>query len=124
MSDLPGAVDSTKPAPRYRGNLTPEAPLIFGELWKSASSAAPAILLIAGFGGVIDEPIREVAQSFWRSGLTALVIDRPRFGLSGGEPRSELDPVLDIDAFSAALDWLARDSERPIGVWGTSFGAA
>jgi len=121
MVDLPGAADSIKAAPHYRGHLTP---LVFGEVWGEVESAAPAILLIPGFGGVIDEPLREVARSFWRTGLCALVVDRPRFGLSGGEPRGELDPEVNVTSFAELLNGINRGSDGQVGVWGTSFGAA
>lgn len=68
-----------------------------------------------------------VAPSFQQAGFTTLVYDPRTTGLSGGEPRNDIDPFKQVDDFSDALTFLGShpmvDATR-IRVWGMSIGGA
>lgn len=107
-----------------RGRLEGGASEVGAELWRGAATPRAGVLLVPGLGGVIDAALRGVASVFAAAGWAALIVDRPGFGTSGGEPRQDLDPERDVAAFVAALDELiAREGLAAVGVWGTSFGA-
>lgn len=66
----------------------------------------------------------DVAESFQRAGITALVYDPRCTGLSDGSPRNDIDPVKQVEDYSDALTFLSGlpgvDSDR-MGFWGMSF---
>jgi fermentation-respiration switch protein FrsA (DUF1100 family) len=81
--------------------------------------------MTSGFAGVkemfLSYPYQE---AFVDGGVAVLLYDHPNCGESGGEPRQELDPVLQQRGYRDALTFLAGhdeiDAER-LGVWGTSY---
>ncbi|ERF75983.1 hypothetical protein EPUS_01349 [Endocarpon pusillum Z07020] len=66
----------------------------------------------------------EVAESFQREGITALIYDPRSIGLSDGFPRNEIDPMKQVEDYSDALTFLSKhplvDASR-IAFWGMSF---
>ena len=96
--------------------------------WLSVPDGAgphPGIVLTGGFAGVkegfLGHPFHEV---FADAGFTVLLHDHPNCGESDGEPRQELDPVLQQRGYRDAISFLIAgghaDPER-IGIWGTSY---
>lgn len=90
-----------------------------------ARGRLPAVVMAPGFGGLIQHSAQQYAEAFADGGLAALVYDHPRFGLSDGQPRQDVDPVLQRrtyrDAISFAQTLPEIDGER-IGLWGSSYG--
>lgn len=66
----------------------------------------------------------EVAESFQRDGITALIYDPRNTGLSDGSPRNEISPAEQVEDYSDALTFLQKqplvDPTR-ISFWGMSF---
>lgn len=66
----------------------------------------------------------EVAESFQRENITALIYDPRNIGLSDGSLRNEIDPAKQVEDYSDALTFLQRqpfvDATR-ISFWGMSF---
>jgi fermentation-respiration switch protein FrsA (DUF1100 family) len=85
----------------------------------------PAVVMTAGFAGVkegfLDYPYHDVLA---QAGIATLLYDHAHCGDSDGEPRQELDPILQQRGYRDALTYLAGrediDADR-LGVWGTSY---
>lgn len=84
----------------------------------------PVVVMSHGFGAVKEMTLDRYAEVFCAAGLACLVYDHRNTGLSGGEPRGELDPwqqihdMRDVVTFAAGRDDV---DGRRIGLWGTSY---
>jgi fermentation-respiration switch protein FrsA (DUF1100 family) len=77
-----------------------------------------------GFAGVKEHGLDRFARVFAEAGFVVLVHDHRGFGASGGTPRFDVDPWVQIADWRRAISFLeshpAVDADR-IGVWGTSY---
>jgi fermentation-respiration switch protein FrsA (DUF1100 family) len=84
----------------------------------------PAITMAHGFAGVKEHGLERFARLFADAGFVVLVHDHRGFGASGGSPRFEIDPWVQIADWRRAISFLenhpAVDPDR-IGLWGTSY---
>ena len=84
----------------------------------------PAITMAHGFAGVKEHGLDRFARAFAEAGFVVLVHDHRGFGASGGTPRFDVDPWVQIADWRRAISFLeshpAVDADR-IGVWGTSY---
>ena len=84
----------------------------------------PAITMAHGFAGVKEHGLDRFARVFAAAGFVVLVHDHRGFGASGGTPRFDVDPWVQIADWRRAISFLeshpAVDADR-IGVWGTSY---
>lgn len=84
----------------------------------------PAITMAHGFGGVKYRGLQGYAERFSQAGFVVLVHDHRGFGLSGGEPRGDIDPWQQIADWRRAISFLENlddvDAHR-IGIWGSSY---
>lgn len=84
----------------------------------------PVVVMAHGFSGVKEQRLDAFADVFAEKGMSVCVFDFPNLGASGGEPRGDIDPAEQINAFRTAIEWAGArdgvDSER-IGIWGTSY---
>ncbi|HEY4456283.1 MAG TPA: alpha/beta hydrolase [Pseudonocardiaceae bacterium] len=84
----------------------------------------PAITMAHGFGGTIEHDLRPYADRFAANGFAVLLHDHRGWGVSGGEPRQDIDPWRQIADWRRAITFLVDrpevDPER-IGLWGTSY---
>ena len=91
----------------------------------AAVNPLPVVIMAPGFGGLIQHSAQQYAEAFAQGGLAALIYDHPRFGISDGMPRQDVDPVLqrrtyrDAISFAQTLSEVAADS---VGLWGSSYG--
>ena len=89
-----------------------------------ASGVAPVIVMAHGFSAVKEMYLDAYAEVFQASGFAVLVFDNRGFGASGGEPRQEIDPWLQVRDYRHAITWAqlqdGLDGQR-IGVWGSSY---
>ncbi len=89
-----------------------------------AHGPAPVIVRAAGFACVKEMHLHHYAEVFARAGLAALVFDFRNLGASGGEPRQELNPWLQIEDYRHAITYAAALPEidpARIGIWGSSY---
>lgn len=91
---------------------------------EGAKGPAPVVVMAHGFSGVKEMGLDSLAEIFASAGLSALVFDYRNFGASGGEPRQEIDPWMQIRDYQHAITYAQTraevDGDR-IGVWGTSY---
>jgi uncharacterized protein len=84
----------------------------------------PAITMAHGFAGVKEHGLERFARVFADAGFVVLVHDHRGFGASGGTPRFDIDPWVQIADWRRAISFLeslpAVDADR-IGLWGTSY---
>jgi hypothetical protein len=84
----------------------------------------PAITMAHGFAGVKEHGLERFAREFAAAGFVALVHDHRGFGASGGTPRFDVDPWVQIADWRRAISFLeshpAVDADR-IGLWGSSY---
>jgi fermentation-respiration switch protein FrsA (DUF1100 family) len=84
----------------------------------------PAITMAHGFAGVKEHGLELFARAFADAGFVVLVHDHRGFGASGGSPRFDVDPWVQIADWRRATSFLeshpAVDADR-IGLWGTSY---
>lgn len=84
----------------------------------------PAITMAHGFAGVKEHGLDRFARAFADAGFVVLVHDHRGFGASGGSPRFDIDPWVQIADWRRAISFLEShpkvDADR-IGVWGTSY---
>jgi pimeloyl-ACP methyl ester carboxylesterase len=77
-----------------------------------------------GFAGVKEHGLERFARVFADAGFVVLVHDHRGFGASGGSPRFDIDPWVQIADWRRAISFLEKhpavDPDR-IGLWGTSY---
>lgn len=84
----------------------------------------PAVVMAHGLSAVKEMGLDDYARVFAAAGLAVLVYDNRNLGASDGEPRQEIDPVMQRRDYSEAVTWLAARAdidEKRIGAWGTSY---
>jgi uncharacterized protein len=86
----------------------------------------PVVVMAHGTTATIQMVADRYAEVFAAAGVSALLYDHRSLGISGGEPRQEINPwrqcrgYRDAITFASALD--DSDPER-IGIWGDSYSA-
>jgi dienelactone hydrolase len=84
----------------------------------------PAITMAHGFAGVKEHGLERFAAAFAAAGFVVLVHDHRGFGASGGAPRFDVDPWVQIADWRRAISFLESQpvvDENRIGLWGTSY---
>jgi len=88
------------------------------------SGPHPAITMAHGFAGVKEHGLERFARVFAAAGFVVLVHDHRGFGTSGGSPRYDIDPWVQIADWRRAISYLESqpfvDPNR-IGLWGSSY---
>lgn len=110
---------------RHDFTFSSEGRTLSGWLFRpEGEGSCPLIVMAHGLTCVKEQYLDRYADVFAAAGMGVLLYDHANFGASGGEPRQEVDPVLqrrgyrDAITFAQTLHWV--DAER-IGIWGTSF---
>src|SRR5258708_2041809 len=100
-----------------------EGAILRGKLYAPADKAsAPVVVLAHGFSAVAAQ-LEPQARAFAAAGFAAFVYDNPGFGLSGGYPRQEVDPVRQVRGYPDAVSYvrtLADVDPQRIAIWGSS----
>jgi fermentation-respiration switch protein FrsA (DUF1100 family) len=85
----------------------------------------PCIIMAHGFSALKEHYLDKFAKYFIKNeNFAVLVFDNPCFGDSDGEPRQEVNPTLQLQAYRDAISYvelLAEIDSSKIGAWGTSF---
>jgi uncharacterized protein len=108
-------IEFTSEGARLRGFLVKPA---------GASRRLPAVIMAHGTSATLQMVAIDYARSFARAGLAALIYDHRGFGISGGEPRQEINPWLQcrgyVDALTFASSRADLDPQR-LALWGDSY---
>jgi len=101
-----------------------EGAILRGQLYApDAAGPAPVVVMAHGFSAVAAQ-LEPQARAFADAGFAAFVYDNPGFGLSGGYPRQEVDPVRQVRGYRDAVTYvrtLAGADRDRIAIWGSSF---
>jgi uncharacterized protein len=84
----------------------------------------PAITVAHGYAGIREHGIARFADAFAAAGFVVLLHDHRTFGVSGGEPRQDVDPWRQIADWRRAISYLESRPEvdaNRIGIWGSSY---
>jgi dienelactone hydrolase len=91
---------------------------------QGATGPAPAVVMCHGITAVKEMHLEDFAHFFAAAGLNVVLYDHRNFGSSDGEPRQEMDPVMQYRDIRNAITYtITRPEvdESRIGIWGTSF---
>jgi len=91
---------------------------------KSDAQRRPAITMAHGYAGVKEHGITRFAETFADAGFAVLLHDHRTFGISGGGPRQDVNPWLQVADWRRAISYLeSRPEVDPtrIGLWGASY---
>ena len=84
----------------------------------------PLVVMAHGTSATFRMVAIEYARVFARAGVAALIYDHRNFGISGGEPRSEINPWVQCRGYRDAMDFATTldevDVER-MALWGDSY---
>ena len=84
----------------------------------------PVVVMSHGFSAVKEMYLDSYAEVFSQAGMGVVVYDNRCLGASGGEPRQQIDRVLQIRDYSCAITFaqtLPGADPDCIGIWGSSF---
>ena len=86
----------------------------------------PAVVMAHGTSATIPMATDRYAEVFAEAGVSALLYDHRNLGISGGEPRQEINPWTQCRGYRDAVTFASKipdhDPNR-IGIWGDSFSA-
>lgn len=91
---------------------------------RGSNSNGATVVMAHGFSGTKELYLDDYADYFAEDGLNVLVYDNRNTGESGGEPRQEIDPILQVRDYRDAITWVGQRQdcdENRIGVWGSSY---
>ena len=84
----------------------------------------PTIVMAHGWSAVKEMYLDDYAAKFSNGGFVVVVFDYRNFGDSEGEPRSHIDPHMQLEDYKNAITWATQqpmvDANR-IGIWGSSY---
>ena len=89
-----------------------------------AARPAPIVIMAHGTSATITMVVDRYAEVLCAAGLCVLLYDHRNFGLSGGEPRQQINPWIQARGYRAALDFAASLAEVDSGrmaIWGDSY---
>ena len=102
-----------------------ESALLRGRFYRPERPAPyPAVIMTHGTTATITMALDRYAEVFVRAGLAVLLYDHRNFGMSGGEPRQQINPWIQSRGYRDALDYLLTRSDvrrDQIAAWGDSY---
>jgi len=84
----------------------------------------PMVVMAHGFSGIKEMGLDLYAEVFAKAGLAVLVYDNRCLGSSGGQPRQDIDPTMQLRDYRSAITFAQQQPEcdsKRIGLWGTSY---
>lgn len=105
-----------------------EGAVLRGFLYRAAKGEPPYPLVVMthGTSATIPMTTNHYAEVFAEAGVSALLYDHRNLGISGGEPRQEINPWIQSRGYRDALTFAStienHDPSR-IGIWGDSYSA-
>ena len=105
-----------------------EGAVLRGFLYEALTGEPPFPLVVMAHGTSATIPMvaDRYAEVFARAGVSALLYDHRNLGISGGEPRQEINPWVQSRGYRDAITFastLARHDPGRVAVWGDSYSA-
>lgn len=103
-----------------------EGALLRGFLYRARKGDPPypTVVMTHGTSATITMVADRYAEVFAQEGMSALLYDHRNFGISGGEPRQEINPWIQARGYRDAITFAAtlRDHDPSrVGIWGDSY---
>ncbi len=84
----------------------------------------PVVVMTHGTSATITMTTDRYAEVFCQAGFAVLLYDHRNFGISGGEPRQEINPWVQARGYQDAMTFLQQleevDGDR-VAIWGDSY---
>jgi len=112
---------------RFYSETVPMAGVLFLPDNLAKGEKRPGIVLCHGFTAVKEVLLPEIARRLAKLGYVALTFDYRFLGESGGEPRRQIIPMLQIEDIRNAVTFLQHQPEvhpERLGLLGVSLGGA
>lgn len=94
----------------------------------NTSGKAPIIIMAHGYSATIEGMTADrYAESINKAGFAVLLYDHHGFGISGGEPRQQINKWIQARGYRDAIDYvytLPEIDTTKIGLWGDSMSAS
>jgi uncharacterized protein len=92
----------------------------------ATARASPLVVMAHGTSATITMAIDRFAEVFHEAGFAVLLYDHRNFGISGGDPRQQINPWIQARGYRDAITFAATlpqiDAAR-MAIWGDSFTA-
>jgi len=103
-----------------------EGAVLRGFLYPAATGNPPfpTVVMTMGTSATIEMTANRYAEVFAEAGVSALLYDHRNMGISGGEPRQEINPWIQARGYRDAITFastLADHDPCRIGLWGDSY---
>lgn len=114
--------------PRVAIEFESEEAVLRGFLYAATKGDPPFPMVVMAHGTSATVPMvaDRYAEVFAQAGVSALIYDHRNLGMSGGEPRQEINPWVQARGYRDAITFAATiDDHDPsrIGIWGDSYSA-
>ena len=105
-----------------------EGAVLRGFLFKAVKGDPPfpVVVMTHGTSATIPMVANRYAEVFAEAGLSALLYDHRNLGISGGEPRQEINPWVQARGYRDAITFASTIEDHDptrIGIWGDSYSA-
>ena len=95
-----------------------------GRHYCHSTGSKPTVVMTHGTTATITMAVDHYAEAIFAAGFDVLLYDHKNFGLSGGEPRQEINPWVQTRGYRDAVAFLrVKQPDSPIALWGDSFSA-
>lgn len=93
-----------------------------GRHYCHAETSKPTIVMTHGTSATITMMVDRYAKAIFEAGFDVLLYDHRNFGLSGGEPRQEINPWVQARGYRDAVRFLrtSHQTDRVV-LWGDSY---
>lgn len=99
-----------------------------GRLYRPpGTEPVPIVVMAHGTSATITMTTDRYAEAFRKCGFAVLLYDHRNFGDSGGEPRQEINPWIQVRGYCDAMTYIESLSgidRDGIAIWGDSYSAA
>jgi pimeloyl-ACP methyl ester carboxylesterase len=99
-----------------------EGATLKGRHYHSAGNARPTVIMAHGTSATITMAIDRYAEAIFEAGFDVLLYDHRNFGLSGGEPRQEINPWVQARGYRDAVAFVRESLQADrVALWGDSY---
>lgn len=95
-----------------------------GRLYAHKGADSPCVVMTHGTSATITMVADAYAEAIHQAGFDVLLYDHANFGISGGEPRQQINPWVQARGYRDAVNYLrSRPGTGEIALWGDSYSA-